>query len=103
MQLDPALARHRRLAEEQRGERRVAAPADQRAGELLVEARCPVDLLHGVVVAAELDQPADHGQAGRDGVPLSPGPPAERAGGWPRWVNRNTTPSLGVRWRCRGQ
>ena len=62
VELDAVLARDGGLAEQQRGEDRVADAVDERRGELLVQERRAVDLLDGVVVAAELDQAADHVQ-----------------------------------------
>ena len=57
---DAVLARDRRLPEQQRGEDRITDPVDERRRQLLVEERRAVDLRDRIVVAAELDQPADH-------------------------------------------
>jgi hypothetical protein len=69
-EVDPALGRDGRLAQEQRRERRIADAVDDRADERLVHVRELLDERDRVVVPAELDQARDHVQPVRELVLL---------------------------------
>ena len=71
-ELDPALRRDSGLAEQERGQRRLAHLLDDRADERLVYARRLVDEPDRVVVTAELDQAGDYVQTVCELVLLRP-------------------------------